>query len=134
MQASGKSTWAKQFVKENQDYKRVCRDDIRHMVSSYTFNKENEKLVTQIERNIMQDIVIGNYNMIVDKMNLNQKDFEADKDFLMHVGALNNINLEFEVMNFPVTLDEAIKRDKGREFVIGEKVLRATWSKYQEEL
>lgn len=27
MQASGKSTWAKDFILKNQDYKRVCRDD-----------------------------------------------------------------------------------------------------------
>lgn len=134
IQASGKSTWAKDFVKENQDYKRVSRDDLRHMVSSYTFNGKNEKLVTELERSIMHSIIAGGYNMVIDKMNLNQKDFEDDKNYLMHVGALNNINLEFEVKDFPVTLAEAIKRDKGREFVIGEKVLRATWSKYQEEL
>ena len=45
LQASGKSTWATKFVEENQDYKRVNRDSIRHMLSNYTFDDANEKLV-----------------------------------------------------------------------------------------
>lgn len=54
LQASGKSYWAKQFVKENQNYKRVSRDDLRHMLSNYTYNKNNENLITQIEELIIK--------------------------------------------------------------------------------
>jgi predicted kinase len=33
--ASGKSTWAKEFVKNNPWYIRVCRDDLRRMRGTY---------------------------------------------------------------------------------------------------
>lgn len=134
MQASGKSTWAKDFVKEHQDFKRVSRDDIRHMTNGYVFNKQNENLVTVIERGMMHEVLASGFNLVIDKMNLNEKDLEEDKAFLMRCGALNNINIEFTMKEFPVTLDEALKRDKNREFPIGPKVLQATWSKYQEKL
>lgn len=80
MQASGKSTWAKQFVKENQDYKRICRDDLRHMISSYTFNGENEKLVTAAERDLMHLLITEDYSLIIDKMNLNDRDLNATEN------------------------------------------------------
>lgn len=135
MQASGKSTWAKEFVKEHQDYKRVSRDDIRHMTNGYVFNKQNEKLVTEIERNAIHGVLASNFNLVIDKMNLNEVDRAADVEFVKHVCNLNGIkdvNIVFK--EFPVTLDEALRRDKNRDFPIGAKVLQATWSKYQETL
>lgn len=143
MQASGKSTWAKNFIEQNPNYKRVCRDDLRHMVSNYTFNKENEKLITHIERSTIQDILMAGYNLVIDKMNLNQKDFENDKQFIIGGCDLYNAGEkdenkklvpEFEVKEFPVTLEEAVKRDSKRDFKIGKDVLMKTWEKYKDEL
>jgi predicted kinase len=72
LQASGKSTWAKQFVKENQSYKRICRDDYRHMLSSYTFNNKNEELVECCIRNSILLLLNKNYNIVIDEMHLNK--------------------------------------------------------------
>ena len=137
---SGKSYWAKQFVKDNQDYKRVNRDEIRHMLSSYTFDEENEKLVTHIEKHIINDLISCNYNLVIDKMNLNEKYFNDDMEYIRYcfkaitkkAGIKDKI--EIEVKDFPITLEEAIERDSKRDFIIGEKVIRDTWKRYKDVL
>lgn len=134
MQSSGKTTWAKDFVKKNQDYKRVSRDDIRHMLSNYTFSKKNEQLVTIIERDIMQQVLSQGYNLVVDKMNLNYNDYCADREFLRTIYLGGSVELDIVRKEFPVTLEEAIARDKKRDFPIGEEVLRNTYAKYAKEL
>jgi predicted kinase len=137
MQASGKSTWAKQFVKDNQNYKRVCRDDIRHMVSSYTFDNENEKLVSSIEESVIMSTIFKKYNLIVDKMNLNNKQLNLDiatiKAHAKDIGYKEE-DIEIEIKEFPITIGEAIERDSKRDFPFGKSVLKSTWGKYEIEL
>jgi predicted kinase len=130
LQASGKSTWTKQFLKENQNYKGVCRDSIRHMLSSYTFNDENEKLVTIIEKNCIKDLLLQGFDLVIDKMNLNKKQLQSDIDFIKNF--IPDITYQF--IEFPITLSEAIERDLKREFSVGKSVIKNTWNKYEIEL
>jgi len=125
--ASGKSSWSKKFISENQNYKRISRDDIRHMISNYTFNSENENLVTKIENSIIIELMNSPYDIIFDKQNLNQKQLEKDINFLKSF----NKEINIEIKEFPISLSEAIERDKKREFSIGEKVIKETWNKYE---
>lgn len=132
--ASGKSTWAKEFVKENQDYKRVCRDDIRHMLSAYTFDDVNEKLVTKLEKAAIEDILKDGYNLIIDRQNLNLNYLKKDIDYIISICTALNITYEIVMKYFPITLTQAIERDSKREFSIGEKVIKKTWKAYELEL
>ncbi len=131
--ASGKTTWAKQFVKDNQKYKRVSRDDLRHMLSSYTFTNDNENIVTQVERDTIKQLLLMGYNLVIDKQNLNQQDFANDKRFILDLVDWED-TVEFEVKEFPITLYQAILRDKEREFQIGEAVITKTWKRYEKDL
>lgn len=132
-QASGKSSWAEQFVRDNQDYKRVNRDDLRSMVSGYTFDDVNEKLITVIERNIIKEYIEQGFNIIIDKMNLNQKYVEDDKDFINSLDT-GGQEIEYEFKYFYCSLKEAIKRDKNRHFSLGAGVLSKTYHRYEIEL
>jgi predicted kinase len=134
LQGSGKSFWAKEFVKKNQDYKRVCRDDIRHMLSSYTFDNKNESLVTKIEESLIIDIINNGYNVIIDSMNLNKQKLNDRIDKYKAFWIAREIELYIEIKSFPIELQEAITRDKLRDFVIGEKVIKQTWKRYENEL
>lgn len=133
--SSGKSTWAEQFIKENPTYKRTNRDSYRHMISGYTYTDENEKIVTKLEDNAIQTFIDLGYNIIIDQQNLNQSIVDKTKawieDYAYHK---HNKQVEFEIKEFPITLGEAIERDKKRSFVIGEKVIKKTWHKYEIEL
>jgi predicted kinase len=130
--ASGKSTWAKQFVKDNQNYKRVSRDDLRHMLSSYSFDDKNESIVSITEKQIILKLLEEGCNIIIDAQHLNEKYITDWKRFIKM--AEPNLNIEFEIKEFPITLGEAIERDKKRDFVIGEKVIKQTWKRYEIEL
>lgn len=125
--ASGKSTWAEQFIKDNQNYKRVNRDSFRTMLSNYTFNDENEKLVQCLWEESIVSILKNKYNLILDEMNLSENTYNKNINFIKKVCP----EVEIEVREFPITLQEAIERDKKRSFVIGEKVIKNTYKKYE---
>ncbi len=128
--ASGKSTWCTEFLKQNKDYKRVNRDYIRHCLSAYQFTDENEKLVQKVWKQIVKEIFESDYNLIVDEMNLNSDTRNNNINYIKSIIP----DIEIEIKSFPVTLEEAIKRDSFREFKIGEKVIKRTWYKYKDEL
>jgi predicted kinase len=129
--ASGKSTWAKEFVANNQNYKRVSRDDFRHMTNSYIYTDENEKMVTKLWDVTVASLIAQGYNLVIDEQNLNSKYLEDHKSFIKTVCDHENKTVEFLVKDFPITLGEAITRDKQRDFSIGEKIIKKTWHKYE---
>jgi predicted kinase len=128
--ASGKSWWAKEFLKQNKNYKRVNRDLIRFCLSDYQFDDENEKLVQKVWKQVVKEILEFGYNLVVDEQNLNPKTRKSNIDYIKSIVP----DIEIEIKNFPITLEEAIMRDKLRDFVIGEKVIKRTWHKYKDEL
>lgn len=127
---SGKSTWAIDFLKQNKNYKRINRDHLRHCLSGYQFDDENEKLVQEVWKDTVARILRSGYNLIIDEQNLNSDTRKKNINFVNSI----NPDIEIEIKNFPITLEEAITRDKLRDFVIGEKVIRQTWNKYKDEL
>lgn len=130
LMGSGKSTWCKKFLTDNQTYKCSNRDSIRHCVSNYTFNDENEKLVTSICYNMIDEIIKSGYNLILDETNLNEKTMKKNMDYITSVCKKYNKEVEFEIKEFEVTLEEAIRRDANREFSVGEKVIRQAYKRY----
>lgn len=129
--ASGKSTWAEKFVEENQDFKRVNRDSIRKMLSNYTYDKANEEIVTNIERDIILSLCNQGYNIIIDNQNLDDKYI---KNYTSYIKDICYNDIHFEVKEFPITLTEAIERDSKREFPIGKKAIIDTWKRNEIQL
>lgn len=70
--ASGKSTFAKEFVKDKSTWIRVNRDDIRLMCGNY-WVPSREKLITIYEDTMVKEALSNNYNVIIDATNLNPK-------------------------------------------------------------
>lgn len=76
---SGKSTWSTQFIKDNANYVRINRDDIRRvlvgdLVSYYTREDVNslEGIVTDISFELLDLCTFKNKNIIIDNTNLTQ--------------------------------------------------------------
>lgn len=130
LMGSGKTTFAKQFLKENQNYKCVNRDALRHMLSNYTFNSENEKLVQQLWLASVESIISQGYNLIVDETNLNPKTYKQNIDAITVIAKEYEIPVSFSMKEFDVYLEEAILRDKLRDFSVGEDVIRQAYKKY----
>lgn len=77
---SGKSTWTTNFLKENHNYLRINRDDIRktlvgNLDGYYQRNDLGnlEGIVSTIEYDLKQDLVCYEKSIIIDNTNLKQK-------------------------------------------------------------
>ena len=124
------STWAKEFVKNNQHWKRLSRDDVRHMLSSYSFDKTNEELVTKVMYSLMDETIKEGYNIVLDETNLNPKTLEKNKEQMRKSATKYSKEIIFEIVDFNIDLKEAIIRDKYRDFSVGEDVIKRAWKKY----
>lgn len=121
---SGKSTFAKSWVEENPESRIIVnRDSIRRMLGPYWI-PSREKLVTKIERSMIKLGLDKEYDVIVDSTNLNPKTL----DNLINIGLKYNAIIEFKRID--ISLEQAIKNDKNREFPVGEKVVTDFYNKY----
>lgn len=130
LMGSGKTTFCKQFLKENQNYKCVNRDALRHMLSNYTFDNLNESLVQKQWIEVVDTIIREGFNLIVDETNLNPKTYTQNIKYIKEIAHKYNYNAIISDKVFEVSLEEAILRDKMRDFSVGESVIRQAYKKY----
>jgi len=128
LQASGKSTWAREFVEKNKDWVRINRDDLRNMRGTYWLPKQ-EKLITAWENACLFNALDMGYNVILDATNLNKKFIDSK------LKALETLipDLKIEYKKFDVSPEECIRRDLKRENSVGAKVIWDTYNKYFKE-
>lgn len=119
---SGKSTWAKQMSRNNQQYVRVNKDDIREM-TGYTPHREN--MVCTIRDAIVTHVLlVQKKTIIVDDTNFHPK----HELRLRELATL--CHAEFEEKFFDVPLEQCIENDLKRVKSVGEKVIRKMWRDY----
>lgn len=125
--ASGKSTWAKEWVANDPERRiRVNRDDLRAMmfevVGVGTFPQE--KAVSAAEQAIVRSLLGAGMDVVVDATHLRAKFAKAWLEF----------DAEVEFVDFPITLDDAYERDfqrgdyGGRS--VGPEVLKMFFDKF----
>jgi predicted kinase len=123
--ASGKTTWAKEQVKNNPGkYKRVNKDSLRAMLDESRWSKDNEKMVLEIRDAIIVSAIKHGKHVIVDDTNLAPK-HEADIRLLV-----KGMGVQVVEKFFDVPVDECIARDAGRNDSVGEKVIRDMYTRY----
>lgn len=130
--ASGKTTWSKKFIQDNSKdkWKRINRDDLREMLDNYKFSKGNEKFITSLTDFALKEALRQGYNVVVDNTHLST-------EYIEQIKKMAEGKAEVEVKYFPITLSEAIVRDKNREKKVGVPVLirmHKQWEKLCEEL
>ena len=124
--ASGKSTFAKQYVKENKDFVRVNRDDLRNMRGIYWLPKQ-EDLITQWENFAITSSFDFGLNVILDATNLNT-DRNKHRVAVLR-GKYPNLKVEYKSF-LDTSLEECVKRDLERPNSVGEKVIRGMYEQY----
>ena len=125
IQASGKSTWAKEFCHNNPTYIRINRDDLRKMRGDYWIPVQ-EYLITEFENSCIDSALKNNFNVIVDATNLNET--FLNKSIKRIQAKFPDTKFEFKI--FDISLEEAIERDKKRIDPVGEEVIRKAFSRY----
>ena len=130
--ASGKSTWARERANSHASCD-INRDWIRFNIvapdatwATYKFTKAREKEVTRIQEEMImaawgmgQDVTISDTNL-------------SPKVRARITKLLTDIGYEVELKAFPVTFEEAYKRDNLRANGVGKDILYTQWLAWNE--
>ncbi len=118
---SGKSTYAKELV--GKGFVRICKDDLRSMMSNGVWNGKREKRVVRVRDFIIRDVLESGGNVVVDDTNYNWEDHLR--------GLASEYSAKFEVIDVDTDVDTCIKRDLARENSVGASVI---WRMYYEHV
>lgn len=123
--ASGKSTWARQYVLDHPDYMRVNKDELRQMIHAGKWSKSNERQIMIARDLIIQQSLKAGNSIIVDDTNFAPAHEKRFRELAIEYGA------KFEIKDFTdVNIDECIARDQKRPNYVGEKIIRKMYSQY----
>lgn len=126
--ASGKSTWAKQWVLEDPEHRvRINQDDIRLMLGKY-WVPSREKLVQEIQFDAILKALSRGFDIVIDNTNLNKKVLDQ---FDRLIKTLEDYEIEYKDF-FDTPLSVCIERDKNRELQVTEKVIRGFYNNYKD--
>jgi predicted kinase len=135
---SGKSTWAEQWVQEDPFNRvRVNRDDIRFQLSKQLYgegkwmvfdekgrpDKDFENRVTNVEQQLVHRALKSGKSVVSDNTNLPPK---TCKEW---VKLANRYKVPVSTREFPVSREEAIRRDAARSRTVGPKVINMMYSR-----
>ena len=127
--ASGKSTWAKQWVLEDPEHRiRVNQDDIRLMLGKY-WVPSREKLVQEIQFDAILKALSRGFDIVIDNTNLNKKVLEK---FNRLIKTYEDYEIEYKDF-FDTPLSVCIERDKNRDLQVTEKVIRSFYNNYKDK-
>ncbi|QFG12278.1 polynucleotide kinase [Arthrobacter phage Racecar] len=123
--ASGKSTWAKQWVDENEDWRiRINRDDIRHQIVNkyWPLSRMQEDHTTLMEEAMVTAAIKAKVSVVIDATHLRASYVKRWYD------VANRLGVSVSVQDFETDVDECVRRDairgqQGDRFV-GEEVIR----------
>lgn len=135
IQASGKTTFAQQWVAETSNSLpntrvRISRDDIRWEFFNkfWGLDHDQETFVTKRQHSQISAALRNGHDVIVDDTNLRAR---TVKDLLR---VAKRVGAHVEHIDFPVDLDVAIGRDKNRASLgrrsVGEDVVRDFYQRY----
>ncbi len=121
--ASGKSTYAKELVKEG--YVRTNKDELRKLLHGNKWSSSNENQVLEVRDAIISAALSRGRNVVCDDTNFHPPHEEALRELA------GKYKAEFEIKSFDADVAECIKRDLHRgESAVGERVIRRMWRQY----
>ncbi len=123
---SGKSFWAKEFVKKNKGYLRINNDELRLMCFNRRFDKDDTGYIDDARDELVSYFMSRkNVSLIIDNTNLNPKKIKGYRD------SAYEADFHFEIKDFTdVPLTMCIERDRLRENPVGEKVIRQMYNQF----
>ena len=122
---SGKSTWAKAWVKQSPSTRgRVNRDDIRMTMFGVPHGVD-EKTVTRVQNAMIRALIAAGKDVVVDNTNLNPIYANRLASFVTSLGA------QVEYREFEIDVETAILRDAQRADPVGAEVVRSFYQTYR---
>lgn len=135
--ASGKSTWAAEFIKTHENtHVIVNRDSFRDGTGVYWLKNENnnrlrEGYITKLEHTAIESAIEAGYTPIIDATNL------SEKAKAYHQELKDKYDLEIEYKEFYVPFNVAVERDAERAknggHFCGKAVIKRFYQNYYKE-
>lgn len=128
--ASGKSFWAKEYVKTHQGHvKRVNKDELRNMLDAEIWSKNNEKFILEIRDAVIIKSLEWGLDVIVDDTNFHEKHLEQMKKISEITGFKGKVQVKIKDFT-DVPLEVCLERDEKRENRVGSKVIMDMYNRY----
>lgn len=134
--ASGKSTFAREFIKGKKDWVRVNNDELGGMMFGETFAEGRSKQIDKMREDIIQKFMEERLNIIVDNTNLHPKHKENYTN-LVNVWNVTHEHdnkpelYKFDIKDFSnVPLKDCIMRNKKRDNPVPDKVIYMMHKQY----
>lgn len=126
--ASGKSTWADQYIASNKGWIKIEKDEIRSKMQSENGKKrQNENAVIAEQTQLLERVLGNGFNVIISDTNLNPVHEQRIR------AIADNFDAEFEIKSFlDVSYMECIIRDAKRPNSVGVKVISDMWHRWVE--
>jgi predicted kinase len=116
---AGKSTWAKEQCRLDQNIKRINKDDLRAMFGG-TWSKNFENFVLDIRDYAIKSAMMRGFDVIVDDTNYHHSHYERIKTI---VDSFLLANYSVEILEFDTPIEECILRDASRDASVGADVI-----------
>lgn len=132
--ASGKTTWANALCSNSSNNTvNLNRDDIRKSIfgltnpQEYKFTKDKEKLVTRTQLAMAKAAVLMNKNIIISDTNISERTRNTWKNFC------RDEVLQYAEQLFPISLDEAHRRNALRDGGVPPDVINKMYFNYEKQ-
>ena len=122
--ASGKSTWAREFVSKNANWCIVSRDDFRYGWQNRGWLEPKfETIITEMVEKSIETLIGRGINVIYDATNCKASSINDIIRIARHIA-----DVEYQI--FDVPFDVAVARDSKRDRSVGVDVIRKMHSNY----
>jgi predicted kinase len=139
--ASGKSTWAKKWVAEAENYRvRINFDDIRNMMGPYNHDfwshKGKKKILMDMFRSFVNNAMLYSFDIVIDNMNLSDTAVNQVKELVNTFNRnCEDTHYDIEFKDFlDISVDECIERDSLRINPIGEKAIKQIYRTHKDKI
>ena len=123
--ASGKSTWAKEYVRKHENWVRVNRDDFRRMLKdAQQCEPKIEDMITTLTHATIETCLMKKQNVIIDNTNLKQR-------YIDEIINKFRYSADIEYQLFDISLQKAVERDNARDSKVGEGVIKKMYQDYK---
>lgn len=129
---SGKTTWARDFIRYRQWYRRISKDALREMFSFGRYSPQSEKDVVKLRNALLMDVLKDCPHAVVDDTNLTDRHV---RDIKSHaIGWWNGApRISIEILEFHTPLEECIRRDALRPTPVGAERIHEMNERWQYE-
>jgi predicted kinase len=139
--ASGKSTWAKKWVAEAENYRvRINFDDIRNMMGPYNHDfwshKGKKKILMDMFRSFVNNAMLYSFDIVIDNMNLSDSAVNQVKELVSTFNRnCGDTHYDIEFKDFlDIPVEECIERDSLRSNPIGEKAIKQIYRTHKDKI